>query len=226
MLRRYTILPILVALSLIAAACGSSGSVPNTGATSAPGYSRGSNSGSYGYGGSSSATSAPAATSMPAPTMAPAATSMPAPTQASASSGGGGGYGNGYGGSSSATQAPSSAAAQVGVSQNAQLGSFLVDGKGMTLYVFMKDTGPTSTCYGKCASFWPPLLTSGAAVAGSGVDSSKLGTTTRTDGTTQVTYNGHPLYHFSQDQNPGDTNGQKIQGIWFVVSPSGDPVQK
>ncbi len=184
MVRRYMVIPILVALSLIAAACGSSGSVPNTGGS---GYSRGSNSGSYGYGGSSSATS------------------MPASTQAASSSLG---------------------AAQLGVSQNAQLGSFLVDGKGMTLYVFMKDTGPTSTCYGKCASFWPPLLTSGAAVAGSGVDSSKLGTTARTDGTTQVTYNGHPLYYFSQDTKPGDTNGQKIQGIWFVVSPSGDPVQK
>ncbi len=139
----------------------------------------------------------------------------------------------GYGGSSAATQAPSSSssaasAAQLGVSQNASLGSFLVDGKGMTLYVFMKDTqnSNASACYGKCASFWPPLTTKGAAVAGSGLDASKLGTITRTDGSTQVTYNGWPLYYFAKDTKAGDTNGKKVQGIWFVVSPSGDPVKQ
>ncbi len=140
----------------------------------------------------------------------------------------------GYGNSSAATQAPSSSgssamgAAKLGVSQNAQLGSFLVDGKGMTLYVFMQDTQKikASTCYGKCASFWPPLTTSGAAVAGSGLDASKLGMITRTDGSTQVTYNGWPLYYFAKDKKPGDTNGQKVQGSWFVVSPSGDPVKQ
>ncbi len=134
---------------------------------------------------------------------------------------GGGGYGSGSG---SATSAPAMAA-QVSVAQNAKLGSILVAANGMTLYVFMKDTANTSNCYGQCATLWPPLLTSGAPAAGSGLDASKLGTTTRTDGSKQVTYNGRPLYNFSKDKQPGDTNGEKIAGIWFVVSPSGDPVQ-
>ncbi len=188
MLRKYSMLvPILVGISLIATACGGA-AVPVTGATSSAsgGSSRGTSSGSYGYGGSSAAPQAPASSS--------------------------GAMG----------------AAQLGLSQNAQFGSILVDGKGMTLYLFTQDTqnSNASTCYGKCASFWPPLLTSGAAVAGSGLDASKLGTIKRTDGTTQVTYNGWPLYYFAKDKKPGDTNGQKVQGSWFVVSPSGDPIKQ
>ncbi len=119
-----------------------------------------------------------------------------------------------------------SSAAQLAVGQNAQLGSFLVDSKGMTLYMFTVDKPNTSNCYDKCAQFWPPLLTSGAAVAGSGVDASKLGTTTRKDGTVQVTYNGSPLYYFAKDKQPGDVKGQKVQGTWFVMAPSGDPVKQ
>lgn len=143
--------------------------------------------------------------------------------------------GNSYG--ASATQAPSSSSgsgssasagpAQVAVAQSASLGSVLVDGKGMTLYLYTKDTqnSGASTCYGKCASFWPPLTTSGAAAAGSSLDASKLGTITRTDGTTQVTYNGWPLYYYAKDKQAGDVNGQKVGGVWFVVSPSGDAIQ-
>jgi predicted lipoprotein with Yx(FWY)xxD motif len=117
--------------------------------------------------------------------------------------------------------AQSSGPATVDVSQNATLGSFLVDSKGMTLYLYTVDTPNTSNCYSTCAVAWPPLLTSGAPIAGTGVDASMLGTTTRTDGTTQVTYNGWPLYYFQTDKVPGDTTGENVQSVWFVITPAG-----
>ena len=119
---------------------------------------------------------------------------------------------------------PVTGAANVTVSQNDTLGSFLVDDKGMTLYLFTKDTPNTSNCYDKCATAWPPLLTTGNPVAGSGADASMLGTTTRTDGTTQVTYNGWPLYYYEKDKAPGDVVGQDVGNVWFVVSPAGEQV--
>jgi predicted lipoprotein with Yx(FWY)xxD motif len=126
----------------------------------------------------------------------------------------------------SATPTPASGApggaATVDVSQNASLGSFLVDSKGMTLYLYTVDTPNTSNCYGPCAVAWPPLLTSGAPVAGTGVTASLLGTTTRTDGSTQVTYNGWPLYYFATDKVPGDTTGENVQNVWFVITPAGE----
>ena len=109
----------------------------------------------------------------------------------------------------------------INISQNAALGSFLVDSMGMTLYVFTKDTPGTSTCYGICATYWPPLLTNGMPVAGAGVTDSMLGTTTRTDGSVQVTYNGWPLYHFSKDKAAGDTMGEGVQSTWYVMNPDG-----
>ena len=131
--------------------------------------------------------------------------------------------------SSSTGSQPAAAPAQSGGAAvnvaNGQLGSFLVDDKGMTLYLFTKDSPGTSTCYDKCATAWPPLLTSGNATAGAGVDASKLGTTARTDGTTQVTYNGWPLYYFAKDKQAGDTTGQGVGSVWYVVSPAGDAMQ-
>jgi predicted lipoprotein with Yx(FWY)xxD motif len=128
-----------------------------------------------------------------------------------------------------ATQAPAAAApsgpAMVNVGKNDTLGSFLVDDKGMTLYLYTKDTPNTTTCYGKCASAWPPLLTTGNAVAGDGVDTGKFGTTARTDGTTQVTYNGWPLYYYAKDKQPGDVTGQNVGSVWYVISPTGDAVK-
>lgn len=121
---------------------------------------------------------------------------------------------------SSAVSAPG-ASDVVNVGQNAALGSFLVDSKGMTLYLFTKDTPNTSACYGGCATIWPPLLTTGAATAGTGVTASLLGTTKRTDGTTQVTYNGWPLYYYAKDKAAGDTTGENVQGVWFVITPAG-----
>ncbi len=118
--------------------------------------------------------------------------------------------------------AASSGGALVNVGQNAALGSFLVDSKGMTLYLFTKDAPNTSNCYGGCATAWPPLLTTGAPVPGTGVDDSKLGTTKRTDGTTQVTYNGWPLYYWKNDKAAGDTTGENVQGVWFVITPDGN----
>jgi predicted lipoprotein with Yx(FWY)xxD motif len=123
-----------------------------------------------------------------------------------------------------AAAASSSAGAMVNVGQNATLGSFLVDSKGKTLYLYTKDTPNTSNCYGGCASYWPPLLTSGASVAGTGVNASMLGTTKRNDGTIQVTYNGWPLYYYVSDKAAGDTTGENVQGVWFVITPAG--VQK
>ncbi len=105
-----------------------------------------------------------------------------------------------------------------------KLGQILVDGKGMTVYLFVVDTSTTSNCYTSCATIWPPVLTTGAAQAGAGANASLLGTTTRTDGKIEVTYAGHPLYYFVQDKAAGDTTGQGINGfggLWWVVSPSG-----
>jgi predicted lipoprotein with Yx(FWY)xxD motif len=125
-----------------------------------------------------------------------------------------------------ATEAPaaSTGATMVNLGKNDKLGSFLVDDKGMTLYLFTKDTPNTSNCYDKCATAWPPLLTTDAPVAGEGVDASKLGTTKRTDGTSQVTYNGWPLYYYVKDKAVGDVIGQDVGGVWFVISATGDQV--
>jgi predicted lipoprotein with Yx(FWY)xxD motif len=95
----------------------------------------------------------------------------------------------------------------------------------MTLYLLATDPSGTSTCSGGCANNWPPLTVTGGAAAGAGVDSSLLGTTTRADGSTQVTYNGHPLYYFRGDSAPGDQNGQGSGGVWFVVSAAGEAVK-
>jgi predicted lipoprotein with Yx(FWY)xxD motif len=111
--------------------------------------------------------------------------------------------------------------------EDSSLGTILVDSKGNTLYVFLNDTGDTSTCTGDCAASWPALVAKGEVKAGGGgdVDASILGTTQRDDGSMQVTYNGHPLYHFAGDQAPGDTNGQGVGDVWFVVSPAGEPIK-
>jgi predicted lipoprotein with Yx(FWY)xxD motif len=128
---------------------------------------------------------------------------------------------------------PVTGAATVNVSESADFGSILVDGTGRSLYVFMADTqdSGTSACGDDdgCAAEWPPLVGDGAPVAGEGVDASMLGSITRDDGTTQITYNGWPLYLFAGDTAPGDTNGQGIDefgGLWFLVSPAGEAIQQ
>ncbi len=131
----------------------------------------------------------------------------------------------GCGSSSPSTSAsPSPAAATIAVATNSKLGQILVDGKGITVYLFVKDTGQSSTCYTSCAQVWPPVLTSGPPQAGTGATASLLGTTTRTDGKVEVTYAGHPLYYFVSDKQPGDATGQGVDnfgGLWWVLTPSG-----
>jgi len=106
-----------------------------------------------------------------------------------------------------------------------RLGQVLVDGQGRTVYLFAADKGTQSACNSSaCVQYWPPVLTSGAPQAGTGANASLLGTTARQDGTTEVTYGGHPLYYFISDKKAGDVNGQGINGFggpWYVVSPSG-----
>jgi len=107
---------------------------------------------------------------------------------------------------------------EIKVSSKDGLGTFLVDEKGMTLYLFTKDTPGVSNCSGSCLTAWPPLLTNGEPRADDGV-TGKLDTITRDDGSLQVTYNDMPLYYYVTDVKPGDTTGQDVGGVWFVVAP-------
>ena len=109
--------------------------------------------------------------------------------------------------------------------EDSSLGTILTDSDGNTLYVFLNDSGSESTCYDSCAETWPAFVARGEVKARDGVTMSLLGTTERTDGTVQVTYDGRPLYYFSGDQQPGDTNGQEIGDVWYVVSPGGEPIE-
>jgi predicted lipoprotein with Yx(FWY)xxD motif len=109
--------------------------------------------------------------------------------------------------------------------ESSDLGDIVVDADGDTLYVFLADEGTESTCYEECEGSWPPLTVEGDPVAGEGIDGSLLGTSERTDGSAQVTLDGHPLYYFAGDEAAGDTNGQGVGDVWFVVSPSGEAIQ-
>lgn len=106
---------------------------------------------------------------------------------------------------------------------DSSLGSILVDGNGMTLYLFTNDSPNTSACEGQCLTAWPPLI--GEPTAGEGVDDSKLGSFQRSDGRTQATYNGWPLYYWQQDANPGDVTGQNVNEVWFVIDRDGNAVK-
>lgn len=107
------------------------------------------------------------------------------------------------------------------------LGTFLTDGSGRTLYLFAADHGATSTCTGACASAWPPFTTKGTPAASGQARASMLGTISRGGGEKQVTYAGHPLYYFAGDTSPGQTKGEGSNGFgakWWVVSPAGTPL--
>jgi predicted lipoprotein with Yx(FWY)xxD motif len=107
------------------------------------------------------------------------------------------------------------------------LGTYITDGSGGSLYLFEGDTSNVSNCTGACATAWPPFtVTAGQTpTAGTGLQQSLISTITRADGTTQVTYAGHPLYHFSGDAgSPGATNGQGLNAfgaLWYLVQPAG-----
>jgi predicted lipoprotein with Yx(FWY)xxD motif len=133
------------------------------------------------------------------------------------------------GGNNTATASSQSSGGShtIAVSNDGSLGKVLVDSKGRTVYLFQKDTGSMSTCSGACATDWPPVTTTGKPTAGSGLTASMVGTTTRSDGSKQVTYNGHPLYLYVGDQKAGDTNGQGVSAFgarWYAVSPAGSTV--
>jgi predicted lipoprotein with Yx(FWY)xxD motif len=142
--------------------------------------------------------------------------------------------GGAYGGSAAkqptapATRSTASSAAAIVKTARTPLGTILVGATGRTLYLWKADTGMSSTCSGACAGGWPPLTTKGRATASGGAQAGKLGTTMRSDGTTQVTYAGHPLYYFAGDSAPGDTTGQDSTAFgadWLVVSPAGAAIQ-
>jgi predicted lipoprotein with Yx(FWY)xxD motif len=142
----------------------------------------------------------------------------------------GGGSSNSGGSAAAASSPPKTSSGQpatVGTASAGNLGTILVDSQGRTLYLFEKDAGTKSACFGACATNWPPLRDSGKPTAGTGVNASLLGTTPRSDGAPQVTYDGHPLYTFVMDHKPGDTNGQGVTAFgasWFTVDSAGSAV--
>lgn len=105
------------------------------------------------------------------------------------------------------------------------LGEIVVDGEGMTVYVFDSDTqgGDSSSCEGACATNWPAVTTDSDAPVVEGV-TGEIGTITGVDGATQVTLDGWPLYYFAGDSAAGDVNGQGVNGVWWVVSPAGEKI--
>jgi predicted lipoprotein with Yx(FWY)xxD motif len=138
--------------------------------------------------------------------------------------------GCGGGGATAASSAPpktaSGQAATVGIS-NTGIGQLLVNSQGRTAYLFKADQGTKSACAGACAGAWPPLLAKGKPTLGTGVSASLIGTAARPEGTTQLTYNGHPLYLFAKDQKAGETNGQGVSAFgaaWFALNSAGNQV--
>ncbi len=137
------------------------------------------------------------------------------------------------GGSSPSSSSPAAAtgnSASAGASQtmittrSGPTGTYLTDSSGRAIYLFMLDSMNTSKCSGACAAIWPPVTAKGSVSAGGSAVASDLGTITRSDGTKQVTYNGHPLYFYAADSGAGETKGQGITGFgakWWLVAPSG-----
>jgi predicted lipoprotein with Yx(FWY)xxD motif len=110
-----------------------------------------------------------------------------------------------------------------------KIGKILATSSGRSLYLFMADHNGKSACYGKCPTFWPPLMKKGKLRAGAGIKAKLLGTTKRKNGKRQVTYKGHPLYVFKLDHGAGQVAGQRqnfFGGIWYAVSASGKANKK
>lgn len=128
--------------------------------------------------------------------------------------------------SPASTASSSAPAVAVSSTTNPALGTLLTDANQMTLYFFDNDKPikPQSSCSGGCEKVWPLVLATDAHAVGTGVDASKLGQVTRADGRVQLTYNSWPLYRYSGDTTPGQTNGQGIMGIWHVAGVDGKPV--
>jgi len=129
-------------------------------------------------------------------------------------------------GNPAGTSAPANASATGTVikTQAGSSGTFLVDGSGRALYLWAADSMNTSKCAGACASAWPPVMATGKVTVAGGANAADLGTITRSDGTRQVTYDGHPLYTFAGDSAAGQTTGQGSDNFgakWWLVAPSG-----
>ena len=126
------------------------------------------------------------------------------------------------------SEAPASAAAGGAATvmvADSDLGQILVDGEGRTLYMFKPDTAGESTCYDDCEANWPPLVVTGDITVGEGLDAATFTTVARTDGSTQVKAGAWPLYYFKNDAAAGDVNGQGQGDVWYVVSPTGEPIE-
>lgn len=105
------------------------------------------------------------------------------------------------------------------------IGEYLVDKQGKSLYLFKADSFKTSNCYDACAAKWPPLTAKNTPEAGEGVDASLISTFERKNGTMQVAYNGWPLYYFVEDSGEGEHTGQDVKGFgaeWYLVTPEGN----
>jgi predicted lipoprotein with Yx(FWY)xxD motif len=127
--------------------------------------------------------------------------------------------------STTGSTTPGGSVAVLTVASAPEVGPVLVDSKGFTVYDFHKDKGTASSCYGGCAEVWPPVLSEGAPQTGEGANASKLGTTKRKDGTTQVTYAGHPLYTYVADKKPGEANGNDFSSFgaqWYALKGNGE----
>jgi predicted lipoprotein with Yx(FWY)xxD motif len=154
-------------------------------------------------------------------------TSEASGTTTKASSGGYRGYGGGSSSTASTTASTPAAPGALTITAKAsKLGAILAAGpKRMTVYLFEADTPTSSSCSAECVAIWPPVT--GSAVAGAGAMSADIGTITRSDGTKQVTYKGHPLYFYAKDGDKGDAYGQGIKSFgasWYVLAPSGKKV--
>lgn len=108
--------------------------------------------------------------------------------------------------------------------RDTSLGDIVTDGSGRTLYMYTPDPKGQSVCEDDCLVAWPALK--GEPDAGSGTDSALIGSIERSDGSTQGTYGGHPLYYFSSDSAAGDVEGQGLQGVWWVLDADGSPVEE
>ena len=130
------------------------------------------------------------------------------------------------GGSSSSAGASSSGGTVITTAKSSG-GTVLASSSGRAVYLWAKDTGDMSNCNGACAGAWPPVTTTGTATASGGAKASDIGTITRSDGTKQVTYDGHPLYYFSGDSGPGTASGQGSDAFgakWWLVAPTGSDI--
>lgn len=128
----------------------------------------------------------------------------------------------------SSSTASSAAAKGVAIATaKGSAGTYVTGASGRAVYLWVADSNGKSSCSGACAQAWPPVTTTGQAVAGHGVTAAELGTTTRSDGTKQVTYKGHPLYYFAGDSGPGTTSGQGSDAFgakWWLVTPAGSAI--